>query len=108
MRRQPVLYKKNATVENVYFPQDCVASVLTVMQDGTTIEAYTIGKEGMVGLPVFLGDGYSMELAVCQVPGQITCLKVESFKRLLGQSPTLQKLLGCYTQALFTLVAQSS
>ncbi|MBN9388869.1 MAG: Crp/Fnr family transcriptional regulator [Chloroflexi bacterium] len=103
-----VFYELGAPIEYVYFPQNCVASILTVMQDGTAIEATTVGKEGLVGLPVFLGDDRSFQRAVCQVPGQVWRMEVNTFKELLGESAALKYELGRYTQALFFMVAQSS
>jgi CRP-like cAMP-binding protein len=103
-----VFYEPGATIGYVYFPQNCVASILTVMQDGVAIEASTVGKEGLVGLPVFLGDDRSSQRAVCQVPGQVWRMEVTTFLELLGQSAALQKELGRYTQALIFMVAQSS
>ena len=44
-----VLYEAGAPLEHVYFIEEGVASVLTSMADGSTIEVGMIGMEGMVG-----------------------------------------------------------
>ena len=49
------LYEPDAPIEYVYFPIDCVTSAMATMEDGRMVEVSTIGKEGMDGLPVFLG-----------------------------------------------------
>jgi CRP-like cAMP-binding protein len=50
------LYEPGQEITHVYFPVTAVTSLLSEMEDGATVEIATIGREGMVGLPVFLGD----------------------------------------------------
>jgi hypothetical protein len=50
-----VLYEPNEPIEYAYFFNNAVASLLNLMQDGQTIEAATVGKEGMIGVPLLLG-----------------------------------------------------
>ncbi len=44
-----VLYEPNAPIEYAYFSNTAVCSMLNLMQDGQTMEAATVGKEGMKG-----------------------------------------------------------
>lgn len=55
---------------SVYFAETGVASIVTVLDDNTEIEVATVGYEGMVGLPVFLGANKSTEKAFWQVDGR--------------------------------------
>src|SRR5882724_1390147 len=64
-----VLYKVGAPLEDVYFIEQGVASVLTNMADGSTIEVGMIGMEGMVGVPALLGGKTSAQQVIVQVPG---------------------------------------
>jgi hypothetical protein len=48
------LYEPFTPLERVYFPEDGVASLLTQLDDGIETEVATVGREGMVGMPVFL------------------------------------------------------
>jgi len=41
----------------VYFPETAVLSLVIRMKDGGSVEAATIGNEGVVGLSTYLGDG---------------------------------------------------
>src|SRR5438552_2853416 len=50
-----VLNEAGAPLDHVYFIEEGVASVLTNMADGSTIEVGMIGAEGMVGVPALLG-----------------------------------------------------
>lgn len=62
-----LLFEPNKRIDHVYFPEEGVASILTVLADGSLIEAATVGYEGMVGLPVFLGAERSTSKAFWQV-----------------------------------------
>jgi CRP-like cAMP-binding protein len=50
------LYEPNEPIKWVYFPITGVASLVNTMADGSAVEVGTIGNEGIVGLPVVLGD----------------------------------------------------
>jgi hypothetical protein len=39
------------------------------MRDGATVEVGLIGRDGMVGIPVLLGDDIAFEAAVVQIAG---------------------------------------
>jgi CRP-like cAMP-binding protein len=103
-----VLFDPDRLIEHVYFPESCVVSILGIMADGSAVETATVGCEGMVGLPAFLGDGRTSAQAFCQVPGEAMRLDVETFRREVRRRAELPALLGRYTQALIAQIAQSS
>jgi CRP-like cAMP-binding protein len=103
-----VLFDVDESIKFVYFPEDCVASIVGVMADGSAVETATVGNEGMVGLPLFLGADRMPAQAFCQIAGHAFRLPAAAFREALGQSSALRDVLGRYTQALFTQVAQSS
>jgi CRP-like cAMP-binding protein len=103
-----VLFDYDQPIEHVYFPEDCIGSVLSIMSDGTAVEAASVGREGMVGLPIFLGATRTQAQALCQVPGAALRMKASAFREAVQQGGQLSVILGRYTQALFTLLAQSS
>ena len=49
------IYLAGGRIENVYFPENSVVSLLSTMENGATTEVGLVGREGMVGLTVFLG-----------------------------------------------------
>ena len=101
------LYEPNKPFRYVYFPETAVASILTVLEDGTEGEVATIGYEGMVGLPVFLGAKRSPERSCWQVPGKAYRLPVKVFKKETNRNGTWNGNINLYTQAFFTQMAQS-
>ena len=95
-------------IRHVYFPVSCVISVHTRMQDGVAVEIVTVGREGMVGLPIFLGGGQTPTTAFCQIAGRSLRMSADAFRAALAVNPVLNTLLLRYTQALLTQVSQSA
>jgi CRP-like cAMP-binding protein len=106
--KRKLLYDMHRPIEDVYFMEEGVASIVSVLRDGTAVETATCGREGMVGLPLFLGAESVSSQALQQVPGHGWRIGREDFLRHLGESPELRSYLGRYTQALMTLMAQNS
>lgn len=103
-----VVFEPNRTIADVWFPEDAVVSILGVLEDGSAIETATVGNEGMVGVPVFLGAMQMAGQAFAQVPGMAWRMPAGVLREEVRRGTALSRLLGRYTQALFTLVAQSS
>ena len=64
-----VLHQANAEIQFVYFPETCVISILSTMEDGSTVEVGVVGNEGMLGLRVLLGVKTTPHSAIVQVAG---------------------------------------
>jgi CRP-like cAMP-binding protein len=103
------LYNSGESIEHVYFPEDALISLVTHMRDGGTVEVGLIGKDGMVGIPVLLGDDIAFEAAVVQIAGTALRMPTSSFKEILkrGRSALLTRLL-LYTRVLMKQVAQTA
>jgi CRP-like cAMP-binding protein len=102
------LYEASRPIEHVYFPIDGVASLVITTADGASAEVGTIGSEGMVGLPVCLGDHDAPSSVYVQVPGTALGMDVRVFRGELEQSPTLNLIMLRYAHAFFNQVAQSA
>lgn len=102
------VYEPDQPIEYVYFPVQGVISLVKVMADGTSIETATVGKEGCVGLPVFLGTDRTAFKAFCQIPGAAFRLPATRFREEVGQGGALHSLLLRYTLAVLTQIAQSA
>lgn len=108
LERRRLLYDPERAIEHVYFLEHGVASILSVMRDGTGIETGMIGVEGMVGLPVFHGMDRTAEQAMMQVPGDGHRVPAVRFQSLLPQLPTLSMQLHRFAVYQFTFAAQNS
>ncbi len=103
-----ILYEPSEPIEYVYFPNNAVASLLNLMQDGQTIEAATVGKEGMLGVPLLLGTTQIPLQALIQVPGDGLRMKADVFKAEVYWGTPLHTLLLRYTQALMNQISQTA
>ena len=101
-----VLQKRGAVLDGVVFPIAGVASMITVSDSGTSVEVATIGSEGMVGLPLFLGGQSSAAEVFVQVAGQGLFMAGAQFHRHVAAESSLTRMLLLYTQALMTQIAQ--
>jgi CRP-like cAMP-binding protein len=102
------LYEASRRIEQVYFPVDGVASLVITTADGAGAEVGTIGSEGMVGLPVCLGDTEAPSSVYVQVPGTALSMDARIFRGELERSPTLKLITLRYAHAFFNQVAQSA
>ena len=102
-----VIYEPNARIDHVYFPTDGVVSMVSSMERGT-VEVGTVGREGMVGLPILLHAESMPTRAFVQVAGHGMRLSAAQLRDEMRASPALERLLYRYAQALFDQVAQSA
>jgi CRP-like cAMP-binding protein len=87
-------------IKQIYFPRGAVISILAPMEDGQSVEGATVGVEGVVGLPVFLGDGSAQDEVICQVAGPGARISAERFRVAFEGSRALHDILHRYTLAL--------
>jgi CRP-like cAMP-binding protein len=102
-----VIYIADRDIEDVYFPESATVSLLATLENGATTEVGLIGREGMVGLTVFLGGAISPERALVQMSGTALKLKSSTLREELRIGSTLQILLLRYTRAFIALMSQS-
>ena len=103
-----IVYDVGRPIEYVFFVETGVLSIVGVMADGTSVETATVGNEGMLGIPVFLGTDRSATQAFCQVASESLVMRSDEFRRQIEEVAGLRPLLNRYTQALFTQIGQSS
>jgi CRP-like cAMP-binding protein len=102
------IYESLRTIDYVYFPLNSVVSIVAVMNDGTGIEVATVGNEGMIGLPVFLGAHKTPLVAFQQIPGESMRMESEVFTKEIKRSGPLAAILHLYTQTLMVQIAQGN
>jgi CRP-like cAMP-binding protein len=102
------LFASNRPIRDVYFPLDGVCSVVGFLSSGQPVEVATIGREGFVGLPLFLGADRTPAETFSQVRGSALRMSAGDFLAEVKRSQALRDVLHRYTQAMFTLVAQGS
>jgi CRP-like cAMP-binding protein len=103
-----ILYAPNESISHIYFPRNGVVSLMTIMADGSAIEVATVGNEGMIGLPIFLGAGSMPGQALSQIPGAALRMAADVFRAEAQFGGALQQVLHRYTQGLLNQIAQSA
>jgi len=103
-----VLYAANKPIQFVYFFETGVGSLVNTMCNGDASEVGTIGNEGIVGLPVVLGDKRAPTSVYVQVPGAGFRMKSSLFSDAMQESATIRRLMLHYAHAFFNQVAQSA
>jgi len=102
------LYESGSAQDYVYFPTSSIVSLLYVMEDGSSAEIAVVGREGVVGIALFMGGETTPSRAVVQSAGNAYRLKASLLKNEFERGGVLQYLLLRYTQALITQMAQTA
>jgi CRP-like cAMP-binding protein len=103
-----VLYESGDTLGHVYFPTTAIVSLLYVMENGASAEIAVVGREGMVGVSLFMGGESTTNRAVVQSAGQGFRLHAQAMKDEFNRAGPVLHLLLRYTQALITQMAQTA
>ncbi len=102
-----VLVEIGRPVRHVYFPLRGMISLMTPLANGLEVETATIGNEGMVGVPVFLGGGTLGNLrAMGQLRGEMLVMDVDAFRAEADTEAKLHSVMLAYTQALLSHISQ--
>jgi CRP-like cAMP-binding protein len=95
-----VLHEAGEPIKFAYFMNRGLASVLSVMVDGKSVEVGLTGKEGFVGLPLIVGLVTSPTVTVIQVEGSAFRISAKGLVQALRRCATLEKKLQRYVQVL--------
>ena len=102
------VYEADARQSYVYFPTTSIVSLLYVLADGASAEIAVTGREGLVGISLFMGGETTPSRAVVQSAGHGYRLKADVLKREFEAGGDLQHLLLRFTQALITQMTQTA
>ena len=103
-----VLYEPGKAIQHVYFPVDCLISLLTVVDKRRSLEVGMVGNEGMAGMPFILGMGVSGVRAIVQGAGSALRMASAPFRIVFDRNRPLQEALFRYTYALMAQISQTA
>jgi CRP-like cAMP-binding protein len=106
LARPTELEGANEQIEFVYFPTSGVASIVAIDQGGESVDTAMIGREGMTGLPVFLGTGQTPMRTIVQVPLTAVRLRSDLLRKELELDGGLVRLLQRHAQVVMVTMAQ--
>jgi CRP-like cAMP-binding protein len=103
-----VVYEADAPQSYLYFPTTSVVSLMYRAKDGSTAEMGVVGKDGVVGVALFMGGGTRPNRAMVQIAGGALRMKATALRAEVKRHGLLQRLLLRYTQALLTQISQTA
>ncbi len=103
-----ILHEPQEKIETVYFPTEAMISLVSVMEDGSTVEVGMVGNDGMLGYPVYLGGVQSHTRAIVQSQGKALQMNAILLKNEFDQGGFFQRLLLLYTQVFLAQVTQTA
>jgi CRP-like cAMP-binding protein len=106
-QRAQILMDADSSLDNVFFPDSGVISVVAVYADGSVIEMATIGREGCSGAQAILGAKRSSVQLLVQIPGSAAKMSRAVFTRSMQSMPSFRSLMDAYVQAFLERVMVS-
>jgi CRP-like cAMP-binding protein len=103
-----VVYESGVQMEHIYFPTTAVISLLYLMENGSSAEMGMAGKEGLVGVALFMGGNTMPNRAVVHSAGGAVRMRAKVLRDVFARGGTFQRLLLRYTQALLTQMSQTA
>ncbi|MEQ9547180.1 MAG: Crp/Fnr family transcriptional regulator [Marinobacter sp.] len=103
-----VIYESGQPIECVYFPTDCIISLLYVMLNGASAEISVVGNEGMAGIAVFMGGDSTPSRSIVQSRGSAYRMPSTELKAEFNNHADVRVLMLRYTQALITQMSQTA
>jgi CRP-like cAMP-binding protein len=102
-----VLYETGGPVGYVYFPVNCLISLVVPMEDGSAIEVGLVGNDGMSGVSALIGEAHSTDRAIVQIAGGAVRASLTVIKEEFSRGGALHDLLFRYMTAHLKLVSQT-
>ena len=103
-----ILYEVGDHIKYVYFPNDSLVSLLTLVDRHHALEVGMVGSEGLVGVAIALGVDQATVRAMVQGAGTAMRMKTAPFRAQLKRSNGLQKSVNLYTHTLMAQIAQTA
>jgi CRP-like cAMP-binding protein len=102
-----IIFQAGDTIRHVYFPNTGMVSLLSVTEQGQTVEVGYTGCEGMIGLPVILGQTEMAYQALVQAPAD--CFRVEAkiIRNLFKQNKTFHDIALRYVYVVIKQFSQT-
>ena len=103
-----VLYEPGTVVQWAYFLETAIVSSLFLAADGTSIEVSSVGREGMIGVPIVLKSRSVPYRIVVQQPGTALRIKADVVRKEFDRCGALHTSLLNYVHILIVQLSQSS
>ena len=108
LRPKQIVYKPNAPLDYIYFPEDTVLCLLTLMSNGDSIEAATVGREGASWISASVGARSMPCETIAVHEGTALKLAVEDLDREIKENRPFRDVLTEYSHALLIASMRTS
>jgi CRP-like cAMP-binding protein len=107
--RGKILHYAGETIEDLYFPIDCVLSITITMSCGNTAETGIIGNREVLGVNAFMGGSETTQTDyIVQVAGSAMKISAQTLRYEFERNKQLREVLLYYTQALIAQISQTT
>jgi CRP-like cAMP-binding protein len=106
--KKQIVYEVGSPLDQVYFVEEGLVSVLTMMEDGASSEVGMVGPEGLIGVSALLGGKVSAQYIVVQLPGSAYRIAAATCKAVFDDNPRVRAVLLRFVEDLLNLSAQTA
>ena len=103
-----LLRDEQQPIARVYFPLDAVISVVSLMEDGTIAESYTVGRDGVAGSECVWGKDRLIFRSICQIPGVCCSMDAGDFVALAKNDPAILEANFAFAHCIMALTGRSA
>ena len=108
LERAHPLVNPHEPMRDIWFPVTALASLVIVLEDGSTVEAGAVGREGLVGVPILLGAEITPMQTLIQVPGEVIRVPAARVIEIHGRAGMMRRMFLRYVHFLFVMASQSA
>jgi CRP-like cAMP-binding protein len=101
------IIEPHVPIRDIYFPLNCLLSLVTMMEDGSAVESGSIGREGLSGAPVMLDAAETTMPTFVQIPGEAVRIKAATVKEVYERGGALKKIINRYIHTVIVVGSQS-
>jgi CRP-like cAMP-binding protein len=102
------IIEPHVPIRDIYFPFNCLLSMVTMMEDGSAVESGSIGREGMAGSPILLDADETTMPTFVQIPGEAIRIKAATVKEVYERGGALKKIINRYIHTVVVVGSQSA
>jgi len=104
-----ILHKPGEEITDLYFPLDCLISMVVTMRDGRTAETGVVGRREVVGINALMGGRETTQTEyVVQIAGDAVCVPAAVLREAFDGDQALRDVLLKYTQAVIAQISQNA
>jgi CRP-like cAMP-binding protein len=112
LKHHQVLYRADTSIRAVYFPLECVVSILAEVENTSAeteeaVEIATVGNEGVAGVSAILGLSRAFGRTIVQVAGEAIRVNANKASRMLCEMPHISGAVHRYIYAFIRQIAQA-